>query len=158
MNTTESAAAVSGDPAAAAIMIQTKMTGSSLPSGRSRPPCRGRGTDGTICAAGTGRGCCSRSAPSTGSTGRSAVSSRRSAQVFEAYAVEVARQPHQAVGVDATQVRLHEAARDRLGVGDRIDTSLHMGHVVILEAAKHIGDCVDLADIGQELVAEPLAF
>ena len=50
MNTTESAAAVSGDPAAAAIMIQTKMTGSSLPSGRSRPPCRGRGTDGTICA------------------------------------------------------------------------------------------------------------
>ena len=57
MNTTESAAAVSGDPAAAAIMIQTKMTGSSLPSGRSRPPCRGRGTDGTICAAGTGRGC-----------------------------------------------------------------------------------------------------
>ena len=52
MNTTESAAAVSGDPAAAAIMIQTKMTGSSLPSGRSRPPCRGRGTDGTICAAG----------------------------------------------------------------------------------------------------------
>ena len=49
MNTTESAAAVSGDPAAAAIMIQTKMTGSSLPSGRSRPPFRGRGTDGTIC-------------------------------------------------------------------------------------------------------------
>ena len=89
MNTTESAAAVSGDPAAAAIMIQTKMTGSSLPSGRSRPPCRGRGTDGIICAAGTGRGCCSRSAPRTGSTGRSAVSSRRSAQVFEAYAVEV---------------------------------------------------------------------
>src|SRR6185437_5759187 len=34
MNTTESAAAVSGDPAAAAIMIQTKMTGSSLPKGR----------------------------------------------------------------------------------------------------------------------------
>ncbi len=37
-NTTESAAAVSGDPAAAAIMIQAKMTGNSLPSGRSRPP------------------------------------------------------------------------------------------------------------------------
>ena len=31
MNTTESAAAVSGDPAAAESMIQTKMTGSSLP-------------------------------------------------------------------------------------------------------------------------------
>src|SRR6266699_1166794 len=77
MNTTESAAAVSGDPAAAAIMIQTKMTGSSLR--------RGRGTDGTICVAGTGRGSrCGRSAPSTGSTGRSPVSSRRSAQVFEA--------------------------------------------------------------------------
>ena len=37
MNTTDSAAAVSGDPAAAAIMIQAKMTGSSLPSGRLRP-------------------------------------------------------------------------------------------------------------------------
>jgi hypothetical protein len=33
MNTTESAAAVSGDPAAAEIRIQTKTTGSSLPSG-----------------------------------------------------------------------------------------------------------------------------
>src|SRR3989440_9195809 len=70
MNTTESAAAVSGDPAAAAIMIQTKITGSSLPRGRSRPPCRGRGTDGTTCATGSGCGCrCGRSAPSTGSTG-----------------------------------------------------------------------------------------
>lgn len=36
MNTTESAAAVSGDPATAEIMIQANTTGSSLPSGRSR--------------------------------------------------------------------------------------------------------------------------
>jgi len=85
MNTTESAAAVSGDPAAAAIMIQTKMIGSSLPSGRSRPPSRGRGADGTIWAAGARCDCrCGRSAPSTGSTGRSPVSSRRSGQVLEA--------------------------------------------------------------------------
>jgi hypothetical protein len=37
MNTTESAAAVSGDPATAEIMIQANTTGSSRPSGRSRP-------------------------------------------------------------------------------------------------------------------------
>ena len=58
----------------------------SLPSGRSRPPFRGWGTDGTICwATGARCGCrCGKSAPSTGSTGRSPVSSRRSAQVLEA--------------------------------------------------------------------------
>ena len=50
MNTTDSAAAVSGDPAAAAIMIQAKMTGSSRPIGRLRPPCRGRGSVGMTCA------------------------------------------------------------------------------------------------------------
>lgn len=35
MNTTESAAAATGDPAAAEIMIQMNTTGSSLPTGRS---------------------------------------------------------------------------------------------------------------------------
>jgi hypothetical protein len=33
-----------------------------------------------------------------------------------------------------------------------------MGHVAILETAQHMGDGVDLADIGEELVAEPLAL
>src|SRR5690242_2087698 len=90
MNTTDSAAAVSGDPAAAAIMIQAKTTGSSRPSGRLRPPSRGRGSVGTTCATGcAGGGRCGRSAPSTGSTGRSEVSSRRSVQVLEAYAADV---------------------------------------------------------------------
>ena len=65
MNTTDSAAAVSGDPAAAAIMIQTKITGSSRPSGRL--PFRGLGTDGMTLA--TGRGCEGRPAAAGGSRG-----------------------------------------------------------------------------------------
>jgi hypothetical protein len=35
---------------------------------------------------------------------------------------------------------------------------VHMGDVVILEAAQHMGDGVAFADVGQELVAEPLAL
>src|SRR5256885_15742939 len=87
MNTTESAAAVSGDPAAAEIMIQTKMTGSSLPSGRSPPPCRGRGTDGTSCVAGSGPGCrCGRAAPGTGSNGRAPGRPPRASPALQAHA------------------------------------------------------------------------
>ena len=33
-----------------------------------------------------------------------------------------------------------------------------MGHLGILEASHHMGDGVDLADIGEELVARPLPF
>ena len=33
-----------------------------------------------------------------------------------------------------------------------------MGHVVVLEAAQHVGDGVDLADVAEELVAEPFAL
>ena len=33
-----------------------------------------------------------------------------------------------------------------------------MVHVLVLEAAHHLDDRVDLADVGQKLVAEPLAL
>ena len=39
-----------------------------------------------------------------------------------------------------------------------IDPALDMGHVAVLKAAQHMGDRVHLADIGQELVAQPLAL
>jgi hypothetical protein len=38
---------------------------------------------------------------------------------------------------------------------DRINPVHDMGHVLVLEAAHHMGDRLDLADIGEELVAEP---
>ncbi len=60
--------------------------------------------------------------------------------------------------LQAFEIGEHQLGLDCFGVGDRIDAALDMGDVVILEAAKHIGDCVDLADVGQKLVAEPLAF
>ena len=43
-------------------------------------------------------------------------------------------------------------------VGDRVDPALDVDDVVVLEAAHHVGDGVDLADVGQELVAEALAL
>ena len=60
--------------------------------------------------------------------------------------------------LQAVEVGQHQLGLDRLDVGDRIDAILDMGDVVIHEAAHHMGDGVDLADIGQELVAEPLAL
>ena len=39
-----------------------------------------------------------------------------------------------------------------------VDPAVDMGDVGILEAAHHMGDGVDLADGGEELVAEPFAL
>ena len=33
-----------------------------------------------------------------------------------------------------------------------------MNYVVVLETAHHVRDCIDLADVGEELVAEALAL
>src|SRR5690606_15346250 len=51
------------------------------------------------------------------------------------------------------QLRLH-----RIGVRHRIDAALDMGDVVILEATQDVDDRIDLADIGEELVAETFAL
>ena len=61
--------------------------------------------------------------------------------------------PFQTVEIGEHQFRFH-----RFDIGDRIDAALDMGHVGILETAHHMDDGVDLADIAQKLVAEPLAF
>ena len=52
----------------------------------------------------------------------------------------------------------HQLGLDRLGIGDRIDLALDMRHVAALEAAQHMDDRIDLADVGEELVAEALAL
>ena len=59
---------------------------------------------------------------------------------------------------EAFEIGQHQLGLDRLDIGDRIDAALDMRDVGILKAAHDMGDGIDLADIGEELVAEPLAF
>ena len=58
----------------------------------------------------------------------------------------------------ALEVGQHQFGFNDLGVGDRIDRPSTWVTSPIVEAAQHIGDGVDLADIGEELVAEPFAL
>ncbi len=64
--------------------------------------------------------------------------------------------------LDATfgllEVREHELGLDRFDVCDRVDPALGMDHVLIAVHAHDVHDRVGLADVGEELVAEPLAF
>ncbi len=60
--------------------------------------------------------------------------------------------------LEAFEVGEHQLGLDRLGIGDRIDLVVDMLDVVVLEAAQHMDDRVDLADVAEELVAQPLAL
>jgi len=60
--------------------------------------------------------------------------------------------------LQAIEIGQHQFGLDRLDVGDRIDLALDVGDVAVLEAAHHVRDRIDLADVGEELVAEALAF
>ena len=60
--------------------------------------------------------------------------------------------------LEAVEIGQHQLGLDRLGVAHRIDPALDVGHVGILETAQHVHDGVDLADVGEELVAQPLAL
>ncbi len=46
---------------------------------------------------------------------------------------------------------------DRLDIADGIDSAFHMRDIGIDEAADNVQDRIDLADMGEELVAEPFA-
>ncbi len=59
---------------------------------------------------------------------------------------------------EAFEVRQQQLGLDRLGVGDGVDLVFDMLDVVILEAAQHMDDRVDLADVAEELVAEAFAL
>ena len=92
----------------------------------------------------------SRSAASTGSiTASCAFASLSSPRTFFCVGDEAA--------LEAVEVGEHQLGLDRLGVAHRIDRALDMGDVAVLEAAQHMGDGVDLADVAEELVAEALA-
>ena len=60
--------------------------------------------------------------------------------------------------LQAVEVGEHQLGLDGLDVGKRGDLALDMGDVAILEATHHMRDRVDLADRGEELVAEALAL
>ncbi|MFQ9126504.1 MAG: hypothetical protein ACLR4Z_06570 [Butyricicoccaceae bacterium] len=55
-------------------------------------------------------------------------------------------------------VRKNELEIDGLDVARRIDRTLDVNDVLVVEAADNVYDCVDLADMGQELVAQTLAL
>ena len=59
--------------------------------------------------------------------------------------------------LEAFEIGQHQLGLDRLGVADRIDRALDMDDVAVGEAAHHMGDRIDLADMAEKLVAEPLA-
>ena len=82
---------------------------------------------------------------------------RQHGQRFLVLAAGALAELHDAA-LEAVEVGEHQFGLDRLGVGDRIDAALDMGDVVILEAAQHVHDGVDLADVGEELVAQPFAL
>ena len=56
--------------------------------------------------------------------------------------------------VDRLHVGQNQLGGDGLDVPDRVDAAGHMVDVSILEAADHLHDGIDLADVAQELVAQ----
>ena len=59
--------------------------------------------------------------------------------------------------LDSTQVGQRQLGLHRLRVGDRVHRALRARDAFALEAAHDMGDRVDLPDVAQEPVAEPLA-
>ncbi len=59
---------------------------------------------------------------------------------------------------DGIEVGKDQLGIDHLDVAQGIDVARHMDNVVVLEAAHHMGDGVDLADVAEKLVAESLAL
>ena len=60
--------------------------------------------------------------------------------------------------VDGLQIRERELRVDDVDVRDRIDLAGHVHDVRALEAAHDVRDRIGLADVRQELVAEPFAL
>ena len=56
------------------------------------------------------------------------------------------------------QVSKDKLQIDGLNVAERVDAAVDVDHVFILEAAHDVHDRIDLADVGQELVAQALAL
>ena len=59
---------------------------------------------------------------------------------------------------ETLEVRQHQLGLDHLGIGERIDLVGDVNDIAVFKAAQHIGDGIGLADIGEELVAQPFAL
>ncbi len=59
--------------------------------------------------------------------------------------------------LDAFQVGQHQLGVDRRRVRCRIDGAFDMGDVLVLEATQDMNNGVDLADVGQEAIAQAFA-
>ena len=60
--------------------------------------------------------------------------------------------------LQAVQVGQHKLGFHDFDVAQRVDRAFHMGDVAVLETAQHVDDGVHFADVGEELVAQTLAF
>jgi hypothetical protein len=60
--------------------------------------------------------------------------------------------------LDRIQIRQRELRFDDVAIAHGIHTAQHMGHVRVLETAQNVRHRIDLADVAQELVPQPLAF
>ena len=60
--------------------------------------------------------------------------------------------------LEAVEIGEHQFGLDRGDVGERVDLALDMRDVAVLETAHDMRDRVAFADVGEKLVAEPLAL
>ena len=60
--------------------------------------------------------------------------------------------------LDGLQILELKFRVDDFLVADRIDRAIHMHHIVVVKATKHVDDGIRLADIGEELVAKAFAL
>ena len=58
---------------------------------------------------------------------------------------------------EAFEIGEHQLGFDGFDIADRIDRAFDMDDIAVIEAAHDMGDRVDLADMAEKLVAEPLA-
>ncbi len=60
--------------------------------------------------------------------------------------------------LEAVEIGEHQLGFDGVGIGGRVDPPFDMGDVAAFEAAQHVDDRIDFADVREELVAEPFAL
>jgi hypothetical protein len=60
--------------------------------------------------------------------------------------------------LDGGEIGQRELGEDGLDVGQRIDATGDMHHVVVFEAADDADDGIGFANVGEELVAQAFAF
>ena len=58
---------------------------------------------------------------------------------------------------EAFEIGEHQLGLDRLDIADRIDRTFDVNDVAVSKAAHDMGDRIDLADVAEKLIAEPLA-